>query len=420
MAEKSGKEVAAGGASHAVLDTLSRWLNSARIDVHGWLHLAVLWSNNVYLLWAVTVAYSESVSIAIGHAGVVNVDLDLRHISLEILVGRRGDARWRCAGSAATGSPGGLSRVNAGAIGRICERWHIRGRWNVTLGVVSVDSSVRDLDGLRHSPVVLDGWLVAALSLSKTDSLSLSLPVAGSAILGDGLTDRQEEGLELKLKLLQTEVEVVSQETKELLLHKVDFGLRKAKLREVLVWCGLDMGITCPVAILWRRVVHVLGGNDQAGEKDAVGGALQALGNWRELLAKAFEVKECGHEGGDLDIGLLDQRPDELLKGRDLVRLLAVFQIRRKRSYLQIVVGQELWAWWSGGELVLLIDGWARLASDNLRRLVSEVGDHIFSNWTVEKLIHGVILILWTAWVCLVVHLGDWRLDILYSRRRAA
>lgn len=69
---------------------------------------------------------------------------------------------------------------------------------------------------------------------------------------------------------------------------------------------------------------------------------------------------------------------------------------------------------------MLLIDGWAGLASDNLRRLVSEVGDHIFSNWTVEELIHGVILVLWTAWVGLVVHLGGWRSDILYSRRRAA
>lgn len=332
MAEKSGKEVAAGGASHAVLDTLSRWLNSVRTDVHGWLHLAVLWSSDVHFLWAVTVACSEGISIAIGHAGVVNVDLDLRHISLEILVGRRGDARWRRGGSAATGSPGGLSRVNAGAIGGVCERWHVRDGWNVTLGVVSVDFSIRDLDGLRHSRVVLDGWLVAALSLSKTGRLSLSLSVSGSAILGDGLTDWQEERLELKLKLLQTEVEVVSQETKELLLHKVDFGPGKAKLGEVLVWCGLDMGIACPVAVFWRRIVHVLGGDDQAGEEDAVCGALQALGNWWELLAKALEVEECGHEGGDLDVGLLDERADELLKCRDLVRLLAVIQICRSRD----------------------------------------------------------------------------------------
>lgn len=79
-----------------------------------------------------------------------------------------------------------------------------------------------------------------------------------------------------------------------------------------------------------------------------------------------------------------------------------------KGSHLQIVVGQELWAWWGGRELVLLIDGWAGLASNNLSRLVGEVGDHIFSNWTVEELIHGVILILWTAWVGLVVHLGGW------------
>ena len=121
MAEESGKKVAAGGASHAVLDTLCRWLNSVRINVHGWLHLTVLWSSDVHLLWAVTVALGEGIDISIGHAGVVNVDLDLRNISLEILVGRRGDARWRRVGSAAAGSSGGLSRVNAGAIGSVCE-----------------------------------------------------------------------------------------------------------------------------------------------------------------------------------------------------------------------------------------------------------------------------------------------------------
>ena len=156
MAEESGKEVAAGGAGHAVLDTLCRWLNSVLINVHGWLHLAVLWSSDVHLLWAVTVALREGISISIGHAGVVNVDLDLRNISLEILVGRRGDARWRRAGSTPAGSPGGLPRMNAGAIGSVCEGWHIRHRWNMTIGVASVDFSVRFLDGPCHSPVVFD------------------------------------------------------------------------------------------------------------------------------------------------------------------------------------------------------------------------------------------------------------------------
>ena len=53
---------------------------------------------------------------------------------------------------------------------------------------------------------------------------------------------------------------------------------------------------------------------------------------------------------------------------------------------------------------MVLVDRRGRLAPDNLRRLEREVGDHVLGDRAVEKLIERIILVLWTAWVGLIVH----------------
>ena len=53
---------------------------------------------------------------------------------------------------------------------------------------------------------------------------------------------------------------------------------------------------------------------------------------------------------------------------------------------------------------MVLVDRRARLAPDNLCRLEREVGDHILGDRAVEELVKRIILVLWTAWVGLVIH----------------
>ena len=325
MAEYSGEEATTGGASHAAASTLRWWLlNSVSIACHDRLHLSMGWSSDVDLLWTGWVTLHEGISVVVGLAGVVDVD---GFISLEILVGvGRGDARRWSGRSAAAGSSGrvfgghtrGARRRNI-AVG---ECWYIREGWNVAL-CVGIAIDVVYLGGLVQSTVLVDdNWLVAALPLRTTSSLGPLLSVAHRAVLGDGLANWLEERLELELKLLHTEVQVVVEESEQLLLHEVDFRSRESELGEVLIWSGLDTGIVGPVPILWRRVVDIFGSDDEAREKDAVCRALEAFCNRWKLLAKALEVEKSGHQCGHLDVGLLDERTNELLESRDLLRRL--------------------------------------------------------------------------------------------------
>lgn len=68
-----------------------------------------------------------------------------------------------------------------------------------------------------------------------------------------------------------------------------------------------DAGVACPVLVLRRAIVEVLGGEDEGCQEDAVGGAAQALCFGLKSGLEAVEVDQSGHQGGDLDIGFPDE-----------------------------------------------------------------------------------------------------------------
>lgn len=66
------------------------------------------------------------------------------------------------------------------------------------------------------------------------------------------------------------------EKAKKLLLHKV--YLCQAET-EVIV--TRDSSVSCPMFILGRGIVKVLGGEDERGKEDAMSSALHALCHWR-------------------------------------------------------------------------------------------------------------------------------------------
>lgn len=66
------------------------------------------------------------------------------------------------------------------------------------------------------------------------------------------------------------EAEVVTEEEEELLLHEINLGDVE------------QFGVGSPVLVLWRRVVEVLGGDDEGGEKNAMTRARDTYGRVRE------------------------------------------------------------------------------------------------------------------------------------------
>jgi len=66
-----------------------------------------------------------------------------------------------------------------------------------------------------------------------------------------------------------------------------------------------------------RRTIQVLGSDDKAGNEDAVTSAVHALGDLGKTVLETVEDHESAHEGGHLDVGLVDEDGDEGLEGRD-------------------------------------------------------------------------------------------------------
>ena len=139
------------------------------------------------------------------------------------------------------------------------------------------------------------------------------------------------------------------------------------------------------MSVLWRGIIGELGSDDQAGENDTMGGALESLGNRWESLAKTLEVDQCGHQSSSTNVRDFDNVGNELLQGWDF----------------QVVFSQELWAWRRGGELVVGVEGRAGVGLDDLVRLVSEVVDHLVGDPGLDELLQSSGLILWTTWVLL-------------------
>lgn len=109
--------------------------------------------------------------------------------------------------------------------------------------------------------------------------------------------DGCQEGFQMVVEVVRVDAQIPVQEEEELLLHQVDFGDGKAKV--VVAANGTVPG---PVLVLGRRVVEVLGGEDERGQEDAVDGAAHALCDGRETRFESAQVDERGHEGGDLDM----------------------------------------------------------------------------------------------------------------------
>lgn len=68
-------------------------------------------------------------------------------------------------------------------------------------------------------------------------------------------------------------------QAQKLLLHEVDFREAEPK-----VLVATNSCITCPVLVLGRRVVEVLGREDERSQEDSMGSALHALGNRRQTF----------------------------------------------------------------------------------------------------------------------------------------
>lgn len=64
------------------------------------------------------------------------------------------------------------------------------------------------------------------------------------------VADGSQEWVEMEVEIFGSDSQVPVEEVEELLLHEVDFGDGEAKVGEV-----ADGSVTCPVLVLWRRVV---------------------------------------------------------------------------------------------------------------------------------------------------------------------
>ena len=113
-----------------------------------------------------------------------------------------------------------------------------------------------------------------------------------------------EEGFKVDNNLVLGDGEIVIEEVEQLFLHEVDLCL------------GEHLGVSTPVFVLGRRIIEVLGGDDESGEEDSVSGAWHTLGDFWKTVTKSLEVDERGEEGGDLDVGLFAYHGDERLEGR--------------------------------------------------------------------------------------------------------
>ena len=131
-------------------------------------------------------------------------------------------------------------------------------------GVVAV--CVRPGEVLRSKAVLLTGHFPLAFG---------NPGLLGLARLPDA--DGSEEGLEVVVEIIFFNAEVPVEEAQKLLLHEVDLGDGEAK-----VLVSSNGTVPSPVLVLGRRVVKVLGREDERSQEDSVDGAAHALGNGRE------------------------------------------------------------------------------------------------------------------------------------------
>lgn len=63
------------------------------------------------------------------------------------------------------------------------------------------------------------------------------------------------------------------------------------------------MSVVGPVLVLRRRIVEVLGGQNERGQEDAVSCASETTGEWLKFCLQTSKVDQSRHESRDLNIG---------------------------------------------------------------------------------------------------------------------
>lgn len=214
--------------------------------------------------------------------------------------------------------------------------------------------------------------LLATLLLAVTHALGVGV--------GDLVADGLKERVELAVEILLDNAEVPFEKEEELLLHEVDLGAVEAES----VHLGGDVSVVGPVLVLGRRIVEVLGSEDERSQEDAVGGASETASHGLKLGLESGEVDEGRHESRDLDVGGDDELSDELFDsgeaavgGLDGPGLGALGRCGRKFLL-------------SGGVLLRRHEG--GVAADDVVGGVGEVGDHFAADGLVDKLLEGELV----------------------------
>lgn len=180
--------------------------------------------------------------------------------------------------------------------------------------------------------------------------------------------DTAEEGSKVNHELVLFDTEIVVKQVEKLLLHQVDLGL------------GEERCVLGPVLVLRRRVVEVLGSDDESGEEDTVTSAVHSLSNTRKPRPQTLKVDESAEEGGNLNVRPLDQESDEGLQAREAVDL----ELARR-----VGLGRSDGAGGRGGRRVR---GLGRAALNDVSSLVGQVDDHLASNWALDKVGDGRVV----------------------------
>lgn len=204
-----------------------------------------------------------------------------------------------------------------------------------------------------------------ALALAAT--LETAQVHLATTSLGTGL-NTAEEGSKVNHELVLLDSEVVVEQIEKLLLHEIDLGLRE------------ESGVVSPVLVLGRRVVEVLGGDDEGSEEDTVTSAVHALGNARQPRPQALQVNKGAEEGGHLNVGPLDEQSDEGLQAGKAVDLELARWVGLSRGDGTCWCGRRR------------IGRLCRTALDDVGSLIGEVDNHLAGDGALDEVGDGGVV----------------------------
>lgn len=106
-----------------------------------------------------------------------------------------------------------------------------------------------------------------------------------------------EEGVEVGIEIFVSDSKVPIQQVQQLFFHQIHLVHRESKL-----FVSSHRRVACPMLVLRGRVVEILGGQDERGQKDAMNGAPHSLGYLGQPLSQAGQINQRGHQGRDLHV----------------------------------------------------------------------------------------------------------------------